>query len=312
MAPGRAVRSGRYPESVPERMFNAIRLGIRDYFKKTTVSDRALLGLSGGIDSALVCTLCAAALGPERVTAIGLPSRYSSEGSLSDSRRLCDALGVEWVRMPIEPVFEASLETLAPWFAGGGPGLAEENLQSRIRGVLLMAWSNRFGHLLMATGNKSEMSVGYSTLYGDMCGALAPIADLYKTEVYQLARWLNEHGPRPGAIPEAILTKPPSAELRPGQLDTDSLPPYDVLDPILHAYLEKLSTPAQIASMGHPRETVDRILRMVDQAEYKRFQAPPVLKLHHRAFGTGRRRPLAARIRHEAPVDLPDEFSETH
>lgn len=303
--PAQVVRAGStgYPTEAMERVFKALRLGIRDYFGKTGASDRAVLGLSGGIDSAVVCVLAAAALGPDRVTAIGLPSRYSSGGSLSDSRDLCRNLGVEWVELPIEPVFDASLHALSPWFGDGPAGLAEENLQSRIRGMLLMAWSNRFGHLLLATSNKSEMSVGYSTLYGDMCGALAPIADLYKTEVYDLARWLNACGPFPAAIPEAILTKPPSAELRPDQVDTDSLPPYEVLDPILFAYLERQASTGEIAAMGHPSALVERIVRMVDLAEYKRYQAPPVLKLHHRSFGSGRRRPLAAKIAHARDVE---------
>lgn len=284
-----------YPSVKEERIFRAITLGIRDYFQKNNVNGKALIGLSGGIDSAVVAVLAVAALGKERVTGIGLPSRYSSQGSLTDSKALADALGIEWVEISIEPVFSEMLHSLEHWFSGADSSLAQENIQSRIRANLLMAWSNTFGHLLLATSNKSEVSVGYSTLYGDMSGALSPIADLWKTEVYRLAEWINREGPCPGAIPETILQKAPSAELRPDQKDTDSLPEYEILDRILQLYIEELNSAEMIVSKtGLPSDLVSRVLRMTNAAEYKRWQAPPGLKLHNKAFGSGRRIPLAA------------------
>ncbi len=273
----------------------ALELGLRDYLAKTGF-ERVHLGLSGGIDSALVACLAARALGPERVTAFTLPSRYSSSGSVTDSERLAANLGVRLERLSIEPVFEAYLSTLAPVFAGREPDVAEENLQARIRGALLMAWSNKFSSLLLATGNKSELSTGYATLYGDMCGGLAPIGDLLKTQVYAVSRVINREGP---IIPEAILTKVPSAELRHGQTDQDTLPPYDRLDEILELYIIGNLSREEIVERGYEPALVRRVLTMVACAEYKRRQAPPVLRVSPRAFGTGRRIPIARRV-HEA------------
>jgi NAD+ synthetase len=222
-----------------------------------------------------------------------MPSQYSSTGSVEDSRKLAANLGIRFEILPIGSLFEEFENTLQPLFTGTKPDLTEENLQSRTRGVLLMALSNKFSSLVLTTGNKSEMSVGYCTLYGDMVGALAVIGDLVKTRVYALCRWVNRHGE---IIPEAILTKPPSAELRPDQKDTDSLPPYDVLDPILEAYVERYETPAQIvAAHGFPLATVEQVVRLVERTEYKRQQAAPVLKVTQKSFGMGRRFPIAAR-----------------
>ncbi len=275
-----------------EEIRKALVLGTRDYLAKTGFSS-VHLGLSGGIDSALVATLAAEALGSDNVTAFGLPSRYSSEGSVADAKRLCESLGIRFRLMPIETPFAAVLETLAPHFDGAEPDITEENLQARIRGMLLMAYSNKTGSLVLATGNKSELAVGYCTLYGDMCGSLAVIGDLFKTDVYGLCRHIN--GDRE-IIPESILTKPPSAELRPDQKDADSLPPYEVLDEVLERYLLANRTGAEIEAEGFDATLVRRVLTLVGRAEYKRRQAPPVLKVSPRAFGTGRRMPIARRI----------------
>ena len=273
----------------------ALELGLADYLAKNGF-ERVHLGLSGGIDSALVTVLAARALGPERVTVFALPSRYSSSGSVSDSEELAANLGVRLEKLSIEPVFRACLSTLEPVFAGREPDVAEENLQARIRGMLLMAWSNKFGSLLLATGNKSEFSTGYSTLYGDMCGGLAPIGDLLKTQVYAVSRAYNRAEP---LIPEAILTKAPSAELRHNQTDQDTLPPYELLDEILELYIVGNLSREEIVGRGFDPALVRRVLTMVARAEYKRRQAPPVLRVSPRAFGTGRRIPIARRI-HEA------------
>lgn len=284
----------RYPIEKEERIFRAITLGIQDYFVKNRHSGKALIGLSGGIDSAVVAVLVTAALGKDRVTVIGMPSRFSSQGSLDDSIALAEALGIEWLEISIEPLFSQMLATMDPWFSSANSSLAEENMQSRLRADLLMSWSNTFGHLLLATSNKSEVSVGYSTLYGDMSGAISPIADLWKTEVYELAHWLNEKGPFPGAIPMQILEKAPSAELRPDQKDTDSLPEYSRLDSILKLYIEELMTVESIVSKtGEPEKLVAKVVAMTNAAEYKRWQAPPGLKLQNKSFGSGRRIPLA-------------------
>jgi NAD+ synthetase len=238
--------------------------------------------------------LATAALGQDRVTVIGMPSRFSSQGSLDDSMVLAEALGIEWLEISIDPLFSQMQQTLEPWFSGANSSLAEENMQSRLRADLLMSWSNTFGHLLLATSNKSEVSVGYSTLYGDMSGAISPIADLWKTEVYELAKWLNEKGPFPDAIPIQILEKAPSAELRPDQKDTDSLPEYSRLDSILRLYIEELETvEAIVTKTGEPEELVAKVVAMTNAAEYKRWQAPPGLKLQNKSFGSGRRIPLA-------------------
>jgi NAD+ synthetase len=289
---GRPPFIGDQAEQETEAAYEALVLGTRDYVLKTGFR-KVLLGLSGGIDSALVAAIAVDALGAENVTAIGMPSQYSSTGSVEDSRKLAKNLGIRFEILAIGSLFEEFENTLAPVFIGTKPDLTEENLQSRIRGTLLMALSNKFSSLVLTTGNKSEMSVGYCTLYGDMVGALAVIGDLVKTRVYALCHWVNRNGE---VIPDAILTKPPSAELRPDQKDTDSLPPYDVLDPILEAYVERYETPAQIVSAyGFPSETVEQVVRLVERTEYKRQQAAPVLKVTPKSFGMGRRFPIAAR-----------------
>ncbi len=279
-------------EHEPE-MYAALVLGLRDYIRKNGFTD-VVVGLSGGIDSAFVATLAADALGPERVHGVMMPSRYSSEGSLSDARALAQALGIDAIELSIEPTFSAALDTLAPVFEGREPDVTEENLQARVRGMLLMALSNKFGWLVLATGNKSELSVGYSTLYGDMVGGFAPIKDVFKTRVYDLARWRNAQSQ---AIPEPILTKVPSAELRPGQTDQDSLPPYDLLDPILVEYVELDRSVDEIVAMGYDRAVVERVAAMVDGAEYKRRQGPVGIKVTPKAFGKDRRMPITNRFR---------------
>jgi NAD+ synthetase len=256
-----------------------------------------VLGLSGGIDSAVVAALAVAALGEENVRGLALPSRYSSRGSIEDARELAARLGIRFDVVPIEPPFVAVKGQLAPLFAGLAEDTAEENIQARLRGVILMAMSNKFGSLLLTTGNKSELAVGYCTLYGDMCGGLAVISDVPKTLVYRLARWMNRDRE---VIPAASIAKPPSAELRPDQTDQDSLPPYDVLDAILEEYVVRHRTPAEIVSAGHAEADVRRVVRLIDGAEYKRRQAAPGLKVTSRAFGVGRRLPVAQRWRETA------------
>jgi NAD+ synthetase len=271
----------------------ALELGLRDYVHKCGFSN-VVLGLSGGVDSALVAVLAADALGPQNVLALSMPSRYSSEHSKSDAALLAKNLGIRYEVAPIEPMHAAFEAGLATIFAGTTPGLTEENLQARIRGAVVMAISNKFGHLALTTGNKSELSTGYCTLYGDMCGGLAVIGDVPKTSVYALCRYINQAagGPR---IPESILTKPPSAELKPNQTDQDTLPPYDLLDEILTRYVEQEKDVSQIAAAGFDADVVRRIARMVDRSEYKRRQGAPTLKVTGRAFGTGRRLPIAQR-----------------
>lgn len=272
--------------------FQALAMGVRDYVRKCGFQS-VLVGLSGGIDSALVATIAAEALGPDKVIGIGMPSDYSSSGSVDDSRELAAALGIRFEILPIAPMFGQFNQALSPLFAGAVSDLTEENLQSRIRGTLLMALSNKWNALVLTTGNKSEMATGYCTLYGDMVGALAVIGDVMKTEVYRLCQFANRDRMR---IPGQILTKPPSAELRPGQLDSDSLPDYAHLDPVLAAYIERYETAAEIA--GHTdlnAEEVTRVLKLVERSEYKRQQAAPVLKVTPKAFGMGRRFPIAAK-----------------
>ncbi len=273
----------------------ALVLGIRDYMAKCGFT-KAHLGLSGGIDSALVAVLAAKAIGPENLTCISLPSRYSSEHSKSDAQDLAQRLGCRYESLAIEDTFSASLASLGPLFAGTKPDLTEENLQARIRGILLMAFSNKHNSMLLTTGNKSEIAAGYCTLYGDMCGALAVIGDLYKTEVYGLSRFINRGKE---IIPASSISKPPSAELRPGQVDQDSLPPYEVLDAILEHYIEGNMALEEISALGFEPALVKRVISMVAKAEYKRRQAAPVLKVSPKAFGTGRRIPIARKI-HEA------------
>ena len=273
--------------------YRALVLGTRDYVRKCGFR-KALVGLSGGIDSALVAAVATEALGAENVLGIGMPSPYSSAGSIDDSRRLAANLGIRFEVIGISGLFQEFTHTLEPLFTGTKPDTTEENIQSRIRGNLLMALSNKFSALVLTTGNKSEMAVGYCTLYGDMVGALAVIGDLVKTRVYAVCRWLNRSGE---VIPWAILEKPPSAELRPDQKDTDSLPPYEVLDPILEGYVERYETPEQIAQAnGFPLELVKQVVRLVERSEYKRQQAAPVLKVTSKSFGMGRRFPIAVKV----------------
>jgi len=281
----------------PEEVYRALILGLRDYVRKNGF-EQVVLGLSGGIDSALVAVLAADALGPERVRALAMPSRYSSHASLEDAAELASRLGFRLDTIGIDDVFAAYLTTLEEAFRGTEPGVAEENLQARIRGNLLMAISNKFGSLVLATGNKSEYAVGYATLYGDMAGGFAPIKDVPKTLVYDLARWRNEREPEgAGPIPDRVLTKPPSAELRPGQRDTDSLPPYGVLDPIVEAYVEEDRSPEEIVAAGHDPVTVRSVVGLIDRAEYKRRQAAPGIKITPKAFGRDRRIPITNRYR---------------
>jgi len=274
-----------------ESIHAALVLGLRDYARKCGFR-ATLLGLSGGVDSAVCAVLAAHALGPENVWGISLPSRYSSAGSLEDAEQLARTLGLRYDVMSIEPVFGASLDTLAPVFGGTSPGLAEENLQARARALLLMGLSNKFGHLLLTTGNKSELALGYCTLYGDMAGGLAPISDVPKTVVYELARFMNREQE---LIPENTLTKPPSAELRPGQRDEDSLPPYALLDRILEGFIEAGLSTQELVAQGLPEPIVRQVLSRVAASEYKRRQAAPGLKISPKAFGYGRRMPIAAR-----------------
>jgi NAD+ synthase (glutamine-hydrolysing) len=275
-----------------EKTWQALVLGTRDYLSKCGFK-KAIVGLSGGIDSALVAAIAVEALGAENVRGIGMPSEFSSTGSVTDAEKLAWNLGIAFSAVPIRAIYEEFSTSLEPFFKGTSFGLAEENLQPRIRGSLLMALSNKTGALVLTTGNKSEMACGYCTLYGDMVGALAVIGDVYKTEVYELSRWVNRERE---VIPEDTLTKPPSAELRPGQKDTDSLPPYDVLDPIVRAYIEDYSSAEEIVRLqGVELELVRKVIRLVELSEYKRQQAAPVLKVSRKSFGMGRRFPIAAR-----------------
>jgi NAD+ synthase (glutamine-hydrolysing) len=276
-----------------EAAYRALVLGTRDYVRKCGFQ-KALVGLSGGIDSALVAAIASDALGAENVTAIGMPSPYSSSGSVDDSRKLAANLGIRFETISINDLFADFNHALAPLFKGLPPDTTEENIQPRIRGTILMALSNKFGALVLTTGNKSEMAVGYCTLYGDMVGALAVIGDLVKTRVYAVCRWINRERE---VIPKTILEKPPSAELRPGQMDTDSLPPYEVLDPIVEAYVERYETPETIAEeRGFPLEIVQQVVRLIERSEYKRQQAAPVLKVTSKSFGMGRRFPIAVKV----------------
>jgi NAD+ synthetase len=284
-----------------QQIFSALSLGIRDYVHKCGFKS-VIVGLSGGIDSALVAVLAAEALGADKVLGVSMPARYSSKGSLSDAEALAKNLGIRYEVLPIEPVFQSVEKQLAKVFAGTKPNEAEENVQSRLRGVTLMALSNKFGALVLTTGNKSEMAVGYCTLYGDMCGALAVIADVFKTDIYKLARWINsDHASRAGhgkiIIPEASITKPPSAELRPDQKDQDSLPPYETLDRILDAYVVKNLGKEEIIRLGFDAAVVNDVINKVTFSEYKRRQAAPGLKVSPRAFGMGRRIPIAQKFR---------------
>jgi NAD+ synthase (glutamine-hydrolysing) len=278
-----------------EQMRLALELGLRDYVEKNGFRD-VVIGVSGGIDSALTAALAVEAIGTDRVHCVSMPSRYSSEETRSDARRLAESLGTDFRELPINEVVAAFDGVLAESFAGRDPDLAEENVQARIRGVLLMALSNKFGWLVVATGNKSELSVGYATLYGDMAGGFALLKDVFKTDVFRLARHLNERAARE-LIPATIIERAPSAELRAGQLDEDSLPPYAELDRVLEAYVEEDRSREELSRDGFDRDVVERALALIDRAEYKRRQAPPGVRLTPKAFGRDRRTPITNRWR---------------
>jgi NAD+ synthase (glutamine-hydrolysing) len=278
-----------------EQMRLALELGLRDYVEKNGFLD-VVLGVSGGIDSALTAALAAETLGPERVHCVSMPSRYSSKETRSDAKLVAESLGAHYVEIPIEPIVESVTAALAPIFAGTEPGIAEENVQARARGLLVMALSNKFGWLALATGNKSELSVGYATLYGDMAGGFALLKDVYKTDVFRLARHLNERAGRE-VVPQSVIERAPSAEIRAGQRDEDSLPPYPELDRVLEAYVELDESLEELSSDGFDPGVVERAVAMIDRAEYKRRQAPPGVKLRPKAFGRDRRIPITNRWR---------------
>jgi NAD+ synthase (glutamine-hydrolysing) len=270
---------------------DALIVGIKDYFKKLGFK-KAILGLSGGIDSAVVAVLAARALGNDNVLCVLMPSEFSSMHSVDDSITLCEHTGIERNIIPIHEPFQAFIDTLGPYFEGMPFNIAEENMQARTRGVILMALSNKFGYILLNTSNKSEAAVGYGTLYGDMCGGISVIGDLYKGQVYDLARYINKDGE---VIPENIITKAPSAELRPNQKDSDSLPDYDILDKVLYQYIEKRQGPRELIAMGFDEALVARVLKLVNMNEYKRHQTPPTLRVSAKAFGQGRRLPIVGK-----------------
>ncbi|MEK7203873.1 MAG: NAD+ synthase, partial [candidate division NC10 bacterium] len=276
-------------------VFAALTTGTRDYVRKNGFQ-KVIIGLSGGIDSSLVAVIAADALGPENVVGVAMPSQFNAPASLEDAQALAGNLGIPCLSIPIQETFNANLRMLAEAFRGTQPGVAEENLQARIRGNTLMALSNKFGWLVLTTGNKSEMATGYATLYGDMAGGFAVIKDVPKTLVYRLARYRNTWREGP-VIPETVIEKPPSAELKPGQFDQDSLPPYEELDAVLEAYVEDDKSVEEIAAMGHDRDLVVRVIQMVNRNEYKRRQSPPGVKITPRAFGRDRRLPIANRYR---------------
>ncbi len=276
-------------------VYHALVLGTRDYVRKNGFR-QVVLGLSGGIDSSLTAAIAADALGPENVTGVAMPTRYSSSHSLEDAEQVAKNLGIRFLTIPIDGTFQAFLDMLAPVFEGREPDVTEENIQPRIRGTLLMALSNKFSWLVLTTGNKSEVGVGYATLYGDTAGGFAVIKDVPKTLVYELARYRNAQAGW-DVIPQRVLEKAPSAELRPNQFDTDSLPPYEILDPILHSYVEESCSIADIARRGLDEQTVRRVIQMVDRNEYKRRQSPPGVKITPRAFGKDWRLPITNRYR---------------
>jgi NAD+ synthetase len=306
-------------------IWSALVMGVRDYARKCGFT-KVVLGLSGGIDSSLVAAIAAAAVGPKQVLGVLMPSPYSSDHSISDAEELVKNLGIGSEHLPIGDLMQSYDQLFDGLFAGTEFGVAEENIQSRIRGNLLMAIANKFGYMLVSTGNKSEMAVGYCTLYGDMNGGLAAIADVPKTKVYALCRWLNQHAaelrqeqtdltpyplpcpdevdPQAPIVPPSVIRKPPSAELKPGQQDADSLPGYDVLDDILERLILQHQSPAQIAESGHDPDLVQRVFNLVRRAEFKRRQAPPGLKITDRAFGTGWRMPIASRWTLSLPQPL--------
>ncbi len=284
-----------WPEG-PEEVYRALMVGLGDYVRKNGFGS-VVLGLSGGVDSALVATLAADALGPEAVRVLAMPSPYSSAASLEDAAEVARRLSIRMDEIRIDDVFKAYLSVLEEQFRDTREGTAEENLQARIRGNLLMALSNKFGSLVLATGNKSEMAVGYSTLYGDLAGGFAPIKDVPKTLVYELVAWRNAQTPDLPPIPERVIAKAPTAELRLNQKDTDSLPPYDLLDPLIEAYVEEDRSPEEIVAAGADPNLVGRVVSMIDRAEYKRRQAPPGVKITPKAFGRDRRLPITNRYR---------------
>ena len=283
------------PLASVDEVFQALVLGTRDYVRKNGFK-RVVIGLSGGIDSSLVAAIAVEALGRENVTGVTMPSPFSSRGTRDDARRLAKNLSIEFMQLPITPVFKGFLKALAEPFKGLKEDVTEENIQARIRGTLLMALSNKFGWLVLTTGNKSEIAVGYSTLYGDMAGGFAVIKDVPKTLVYQLSRHVNARAGKP-VIPESVIERAPSAELRPDQKDQDTLPPYDVLDAILEAYVEESCGVADLIARGFPPETVRKVIRMIDTAEYKRRQGPIGVKITPRAFGRDWRLPIVNRFR---------------
>ncbi len=293
------------PESELEEIYRALCLGLRDYTEKNGFNS-ILVAISGGIDSALVAVAAADAIGPERVHGISLPTRYSSEGTRSDAVTLAENLGIEMPMIPIQDLFEANLALLGPLWAGRNVDVTEENLQARIRGTLVMALSNKFGHLVVATGNKSEMATGYATLYGDMCGGYALIKDVPKTLVFQLCTWINEQAGSE-RIPQSLIDRPPSAELRDNQQDSDSLPPYEELDGILARYIEQDKGRDEIVADGFDAHTVTRVIRLVDGNEYKRRQAPPGVKITPKAFGRDRRVPITNQFRPTPPTPYTKE-----
>lgn len=283
------------PLDADRELYDALVLGTRDYCNKNGFSD-VVIGLSGGIDSSIIAAIAVDALGSEHVHGVSMPSRYSSDHSKSDAQLLAEALDIDFRTVSIEPAFSAYIDMLAPSFEGREPGLTYENIQSRCRGQLLMALSNEFGWMVLTTGNKSELAVGYFTIYGDSVGGYAAIKDVLKTRVYDLCRYVNRREGRE-IIPENVITKPPSAELRPDQRDDDSLPPYEVLDPILELYVEDDRTAGEIIELGHDEEMVRRVTRLVDIAEYKRRQSPPGVRVSRKAFGKDRRMPITSGYR---------------
>jgi len=278
-----------------EEVYRALVLGISDYTRKNQF-EKVVLGLSGGIDSSLSAVLAVDALGVANIVGVFMPSPYSSDESREDAQALAQNLGIRFLTLPITPIFQTYTAVLAQVFKGRQPDVTEENLQARIRGNLLMALSNKYGWLVLTTGNKSEMSVGYATLYGDMAGGFAAIKDVPKTLVYELARWRNAREADP-VIPKRVFTRPPTAELRPGQTDQDSLPPYEVLDPIIRGYVEEDQSLADLTAAGFDRRTVEHVVALVDRSEYKRRQSPPGVKITHRALGKDRRMPITNRYR---------------